>query len=256
MYSIRLSLGLTSSDRLTLQFSCSALITLLRNIHLNPTLPTALPDFKLVDPMLGMFCKLALQHVTTYANSIPEDGKKLEKSGIITELMRMRDFCFALRDRARAALDLAMMRTGDSKGATEVPSSLEFMIYHDSMAMQASSNSNKKPRADFIQTFETTFAKPIEATNRHSTQPNVSITQTTSIDPVSPTTAVGEQHVLDPSPHGHSGHKNHTNFETSMENIINHTVADSQELVAQEESGLWNWWDLIEIDFEGNTQMV
>jgi hypothetical protein len=250
------SLGLTSSDRLTLQFSCSAIITLLRNIHLNPTLPNAIPDLKLVDPMLGMFCKLALRHVTAYANSSPEDGKKLEKSGIITELMRMRDFCFALRDRAKAALDMAMITTGDSNGATEVPSSFEFMRHHNNLAMQALSNSNEKPRADFVQAFETTFTKPIEATNGNSTQPNPSITHTSSTDPVLSTEAAEGQQFVDPSSHGRSGHESHINFENSMESIINHTVVDSQELAVQEETGLWNWWDLVEMDFEGYTQMV
>jgi hypothetical protein len=247
-------LGLTSSNRLTLQFSCSAIITLLRNIHLNPTLPNALPDFKLVDLMLGMFCKLALRPVITYSKSTPEDGKKLEKSGIITELMRMRDFCFVLRDRAKAALDMAMMMRGD--GATEIPSSLEFMRHDGKMSVSPSSDNSEKPRADFIQAFETTFAKPIEATNGHSAQPKLSITHTTSPDPVPPTTAAEVQHLPDPSSHRHNGHEGHLNFETSMENIISQPVIDSQEFTVQEESGLWNWWDLTEMDFEGNTQMV
>jgi hypothetical protein len=255
MYSTYPSRGLTSFDRLTLQFSCSAIITLLRNIHLNPTLPNALPDFKLVDPMLGMFCKLASRHVITYANSTPGDGKRVEKGGIITELMRMRDFCFALRDRAKAALDMATIRRGDSNGTSEVPSSLEFMKYHGKMALQAASKSNEKPGADIIQAFEASFGTPIDAINGHSAQTNSSITHTASTDPV-PSTTAGWQHFVDPSSHGHNGHESHINFENSMENIVNHTVVDSQEFAVQEESGLWNWWDLIEMDFEGNTKMV
>jgi len=258
MYLTHPSLGLTSPNRLTLQFSCSAIITLLRNIHLNPTLPNAIPDLKLVDPMLRMFCELASQHVIAYAKSRPEDGEKLEKSGIITELMRMRDFCFVLRDRAKAALDMATMTTCDSNGATEVPSSFEFMRHHNDIAnniAMALSNSNKKPPADFVQAFETTFTKPIEATNGNSVQPNPSITHTSSTNPVPSTKVAGEQPFVDPSSHGLSGHESHINFANSMEGIINHTVIDSQELAVQEETGLWNWWDLIEMDFEGNTQM-
>ena len=206
--------------------------------------------------MLGMFCKLASRHVIAYANSTTEDGKKLERSGIITELMRMRDFCFVLRDRAKGALDMVTMRIVDSNGASEIPSSNEFMRYQGKMALQAASKSNEKLRADFVQAFETNFAMPIEVTDGHSTQPNLSITHTVSTGPVSSTTAAGEQHFVDPSSHGHNGHESHINFENSMENIINHTVVDSQERVVQEESGLWNWWDLIEMDVEANTQVV
>jgi len=230
----------------------------LRNIHLNPTLPNAVPDFKLVDPMLGMFCKLASRHVITYTKNTPEDGQKLEKSGIIIELMRMRDFCFVLRDRARAALDVAMTGIGNPYGASEVSSSHEFMQYHANLAkmfISPSSNGNEKSRTDFVEDFET-FTKPIEATNSHPAQAIPSLAHATLTDPVPLKTAAEVQTVSDPPLNEQNGHDSHINFETSMESIISHPVNDSQEFTVQEESGLWNWWDLIEMDIEGNTQMV
>jgi hypothetical protein len=231
----------------------------LRNIHLNPTLPNAVPDFKLVDPMLGMFCKLATRHVNTHTNNTPEDGQKLEKSGIIIELMRMRDFCFVLRDRARAALDVAMTRIGNPNGASEVSSSHEFMQYHANIAktfILPSNNGNEKSRTDFVEDFEITFTKPIEATNTHPAQANPSLAHATSTDPVPLTTAVEVQTLSDPLLNEQNGRDSHINFEASMESIISHPVNDSQEFTVQEESGLWNWWDLIEMDVEGNTQMI
>lgn len=205
-----------------------------------------------------MFCKLAFRHVITYSNSTPEDGKKLEKSGIIIELMRMRDFCFVLKDRAKAALDVAIIMAGDPNGAAEVPLHHEYMKYHGNMSAPPPSSNNDEPRADFGQAFETTFAKPITATNWNSAQPNTSITQTQtdSTDPITLMTAPGVQHLPDPSSQGHDDHESHISFEAGMENIISHPVIDSQEFTAQEETGLWNWWDLVEMDFEGNTQVV
>jgi hypothetical protein len=234
----------------------------LRNIHLNPTLPTALPDFKLVDPMLEMFCKLASRHVITYANSNPGDGQKLEMSGIIIELMRMRDFCFALRDRAKAALDVAMIRTGYPDGATEVSSSHEFIqnTHEEIMRHQAniakmftppSNTSNEKSRADFVQTFETTYAKPIQVINEHPAQANASLTHAISADPVPLVLAAEVQHFNE-----QNGNDSHINFESSVESIISYPVNDSQESTVQEETGLWNWWDMIEMDLDNNMQVA
>ncbi len=206
--------------------------------------------------MLGMFCKLALRHVTTYANSKPEDGQKIEKSGIIIELMRMRDFCFVLRDRAKISLDFEMVRTDKSNGASGVLSSHEFMRQQANLSATASSKITEMPQEDFIQAFEDTFAKPLEATNNPSTQPNLTIKHSTLIDQAPLGPAAGVQQLQDQSCQEQNGHTGHINPEASMENIITQPVTDPQEFTLQEESGLWNWWDLIEMDVEGNMQMV
>lgn len=208
--------------------------------------------------MLGMFCKLASRHMIAYANSTHDEGQKVEKSGITIELMRMRDFCFVLRDRAKAALDAAIKRTGYPDGASEVSSSHEFMQHQANLAktsIQQSTESNKKSQEDYVRAFDANFAKPVENINGPIAQANLSLTNCILTHPVISTTEE-VQNPSDTSFDDQNSHENHVNFETSMESIISHPVNDSQEFTVQAESGLWNWWDLIEMDFEGNAQMT
>lgn len=220
--------------------------------------------------MLGMFCKLAERHVTTYVKGASEDGhQKLEKSGIITELMRMRDFCFVLRDRAKTALDVAMMRIEDSNGAIQNTFIHEHRKRHDTTLFRPpplnsdintdtqSSKHNGEPQATFVQAFETTFAKPMATTNQIPQQPPILRATDAPPPDLFPSLPTPEaEFVQSPSSHGFNNHNLEKTYSTSSENIMNHISLESHDVSMQEESGLWNWWDLIEMDFDGNKQML
>jgi hypothetical protein len=216
-----------------------------------------------MEPMLGMFCKLAARHVHTYVKGACEDGhQNLERSGIITELMRMRDFCFVLRDRAKAALDVAQMRIADSSGVIQDSFIQEHMRRYGTTPTHPpplstnmdtdshSNNHNDESRAAVVDAFEASFPKPLTTSNVYPPQPTMSGATYVASPDLSPSITTPEaQHLLPSTSDGANGYSFEKTYDASTENFMN------QEVSMQDESGIWNWWDLIEMDIDSNKQV-
>lgn len=194
-----------------------------------------------------------------------ENGQqKVEKSGIIIELMRMRDFCYVLKGRAKSALEGAVLIANSSR-ASKGPLIDENWTNHGITPVQPSplaanmftdaSLSNRKIGSEMAsaQTFENLFDTDMAAANafppQRSTIPEVTYT---ALHNISPSIIEPEEQYTLPSP---SHCPNSPNFEKSCDvstaDIMDRHPTEFQEVTAQESPGLWNWWDVIERDFEG-----
>lgn len=248
-----------SCYRAVLQFSVSAIITLLRNIQLNPSLTTALPDYNLVEPFLGLFCNLVQRlrsaSVPTSQGYRQDINQDPSEGGVIVELLRMREFCFALRDCAKLALEAAnptisIWMSGNNAGPRENNPGVSNQQENEALDAEIknliqtkAANDPNKSRAAFIQAFETSFHERAKLSGlsaqdffkhfgRRFPKPNNFPLQTESSAQVEHSSSI-VAHI-------------------DNEDIANLPVLPSPTVSFYDETGLWNWWELIDMDSDSN----
>lgn len=245
--------------RAVLQFSVSAIITLLRNIQLNPSHPTALPDFNLVEPFLDLFCHLAQQlrsaSVPTsqgYRQDINQDPRE---GGVIVELLRMREFCFALRDCAKLALEGANPNVSvwmSSNNASPKENNPGVPNRQESEALDAkiknliqtkAANDPNKSRAAFIQAFETSF---------HERAKLNGLSALDFFKQFAPKFPKPNNFPLQTGTPAQAEHSSSIVAHADSEDIANLPVLPSPTMSFQDETGLWNWWEMIDMDSDSN----
>jgi hypothetical protein len=207
--------------------------------------------------MSGMFCRLAQHHVTECSERTSGDleaSVDFKRSGVIIELVRMRDFCFVLRDRAKTALDAAWVgREGYSGVESSIPGH-DLMEYSSQESLgnpgtiDSSVGHHGENQAAFVQSFEETFQE--KATLNGA--PQYWTSQLSAAEPISLETAtrlVQQQ----TSSFGSSAETNVFNgFLEGSSHNTHESSSNTVEGSRQDEGGMWNWWDMIDMDTDGN----
>jgi hypothetical protein len=176
----------------------------------------------------------------------------LKDDWVFTELLRMRQFCFVLRDAANLALEMArpnisISMEGSSTLSVELShkatSNEERQIIDEAVKERIrldAANDRNKERGAFFEKFATEFHRrnkihgfPKHFLNRALNTHQNTVTPSTSM-PLNP--AGPEQW---PFP-----------LDDYRGAVVDEPLPILPAAPMQEEAALWNWWDLIEMDSE------